>query len=177
MQIASQEDPSCKIWMQIWKSKIHERHKIMWWQILMDALPCKAKVARFLHMANSKCTLCNHEEKNTLHFLWSCPVSARLWFLYCWGITAERVRISSWKEWFQVLGNDSNRPPTSSFNDLMQRAATIVSVIWRERNSIAHGAPVVPFDILCGLVGRPIQEWDASVELDQNRRWSNPTLG
>ncbi|PON31684.1 hypothetical protein PanWU01x14_367940 [Parasponia andersonii] len=46
---------SSVLWNKLWAAHIHPRHKIMWWQAILDILPTKCRIARVVNIENITC--------------------------------------------------------------------------------------------------------------------------
>ena len=71
---------------QVWKTKIHEWHKMLLWRISADCLPTKEKIGKFSELPDDMCLLCNSEKESALHIFTKCPLTKALWFGCQWGI-------------------------------------------------------------------------------------------
>lgn len=45
-------------WKKLWKAKIHPRHKILWSQIAMEALPIRSRLSRLFDIDTVLCPFC-----------------------------------------------------------------------------------------------------------------------
>ena len=65
---------------QIWKTRIHERLKMVLWRVAANCLPTKDKRLRYDANADTICHLCNSGQESTIHLFIDCPLARALWF-------------------------------------------------------------------------------------------------
>lgn len=121
-------------WSKLWNSKIHERHKILWWQILSNALPIKARLASFIPSLSDLCPLCNSQSENLEHIFLRCDFAKRIWFTSPWEMRPNEED-TCW-DWLRRIwrlkeqGIDETGP--------FLYASISLDHIWRTRNALAH---------------------------------------
>ena len=65
---------------QIWKSKLHERLKMLLWRIATNVLPSKEVISRFNENIDSCCSLCGLATESSLHLFTVCAIAKAVWF-------------------------------------------------------------------------------------------------
>ncbi|XP_060974319.1 uncharacterized protein LOC133039432 [Cannabis sativa] len=152
---ALERAPHCvvapKLWNKLWNSKILERHKIMWWSILSNALPVRAVIARRFQIADTNCPLCGSGEESVEHLFLSCEVAQHLWRSSPWGIYPvcdTGIRVWDWVKFIWDL-----KYKGANVDDIFLYASIIVDTLWRVRNDKIHNNCPVDFnkcfDIIC----------------------------
>uniref|UniRef100_A0A803NLP7 Reverse transcriptase zinc-binding domain-containing protein n=1 Tax=Cannabis sativa TaxID=3483 RepID=A0A803NLP7_CANSA len=66
---------------RLWNSKIMERHKVIWWCILSNALPLRAIIKKRFHIEEVNYPLCGGEEESAEHLFLSCNFAFHFWRL------------------------------------------------------------------------------------------------
>ncbi|KAF4403506.1 hypothetical protein G4B88_008152 [Cannabis sativa] len=130
-------------WKLIWNSPIHVRLKLLWWQIMSNALPTHERIALAFNLPSILCPICDRERELSFHLFWSCDYASALWFGCCWGIRTNASNCGKWEKWMDWFGSNRNRPATLSFDDFMTGALCIFEVIWKVRNEVTHGGQLL----------------------------------
>ncbi|KAM6595903.1 hypothetical protein CsatA_006427 [Cannabis sativa] len=163
-------------WKRIWKSTLHPRLKLLWWQMERDAFQTRGKLAGFMEINNDNCPLCGEVKETIFHLFWQCTIAKAIWFNSSLGIRVDRLSIGDWKQWQEWFLDDCNRPPNICFEDILIAALCVVEAVWRERNSIVHGQPQSQISQLISRVNCKIQEhkYVASNVVEDFCAWSPP---
>ncbi|XP_060974253.1 uncharacterized protein LOC133039384 [Cannabis sativa] len=86
---ALERAPSCVVapalWNRLWNSKILERHKILWWGILSNALPIREILVKRIQIEDVTCPLCGEAEESMEHLFLYCNFAYHLWKSSPWG--------------------------------------------------------------------------------------------
>ncbi|XP_060972674.1 uncharacterized protein LOC133038523 [Cannabis sativa] len=137
---ALERAPQCNVapalWNKLWNSKIMERHKVLWWCILSQALPVRAVIKRRLQIDDSSCPLCGRGEETMEHLFLTCDVAMHLWRSSPWGIFPVcdiGVRVWDWVKFIWSLNSRGLR-----VDDVFLYASFVVDNIWRMRNDVIH---------------------------------------
>ncbi|KAM6588656.1 hypothetical protein CsatA_011261 [Cannabis sativa] len=113
------------MWIDLWKSNLHPRLKLLLWKIWSDILPTKVR----LGLDDKSCVFCGSEEESALHLFCSCSVTRALWFHCKWGFRTDSfnwLSIADFGTWWAKLFDDEARCYT----------ACLCEIIWRKRNNI-----------------------------------------
>ena len=54
-------------WRKLWKSCIHQRHKILWWKLLSDCIPTRSILNRRMDLPDLPCFLCDESVNESPH--------------------------------------------------------------------------------------------------------------
>uniref|UniRef100_A0A803P0N1 Reverse transcriptase zinc-binding domain-containing protein n=1 Tax=Cannabis sativa TaxID=3483 RepID=A0A803P0N1_CANSA len=137
---ALQRAPSCDVapslWNRLWNSKILERHKVLWWCILSNALPLRAIIKKRFYIEEVICFLCGREEESAEHLFLSCDFAFHLWRSSPWGIypvTGSGIRVWDWVKFLWGLGSKG-----LNVEEVFIYASVVVDTIWRARNDKIH---------------------------------------
>lgn len=52
------------MWKSLWKSKLHSRHKLLWWRASVGALPVRAEISQRIGRGEEICPLCGGRKGN-----------------------------------------------------------------------------------------------------------------
>lgn len=66
-------------WRNFWRARLHNRHKILIWKILVHSLPTNAKLS-FISILIRLCPICGLEEENSVNLFLKCLFIAVSWF-------------------------------------------------------------------------------------------------
>ncbi|XP_060959386.1 uncharacterized protein LOC133030607 [Cannabis sativa] len=80
-------DVAPKLWNKLWNSKILERHKVMWWSILSNALPVRDVIGKRFHIEDTSCPLCGVGQESVEHLFLSWEVALHLWRSSPWDMS------------------------------------------------------------------------------------------
>uniref|UniRef100_A0A803QB20 Reverse transcriptase zinc-binding domain-containing protein n=1 Tax=Cannabis sativa TaxID=3483 RepID=A0A803QB20_CANSA len=139
------------LWNKLWNSKVLERHKILWWCILSNALPVRSVIGRRFHVQDTSCPLCGIGEETMEHLFLSCDVSMHLWRSSPWGIYPIcNAGIRAW-DWVKFIWNLNSRG--IRVDEVFLYASIVVDTIWRLRNDIIHNSARLDvlkcIDVIC----------------------------
>ncbi|KAL5549993.1 hypothetical protein UlMin_000169 [Ulmus minor] len=71
---------SKETWLRVWSHKYTlPRHKLNWWLIISNAIPTRDKLNSIFYIDNVLCPICNAHSENSLHLLFFCDLSRRIW--------------------------------------------------------------------------------------------------
>ncbi|XP_060974752.1 uncharacterized protein LOC133039812 [Cannabis sativa] len=138
---APQCDVAPNLWNKLWTSKILERHKILWWCILSNALPTRAVINQRFHIEDTCCPLCGNREETMEHLFLTCDVAMHLWRSSPWGfypICDTGIRVWDWVKFIWDLNSRG-----VLVKDAFLYASIIVDTIWRVRNDKVHNNRLV----------------------------------
>lgn len=77
---ASSSSPNYKRWWrEIWFLQIPPRIKVFWWQLAWDIIPVEKNLACRHVPIQPCCLLCGHAEANSIHAIFICPVTRKVW--------------------------------------------------------------------------------------------------
>ena len=88
------DDP---FWKELWKSKLHERIKMLMWRIAGDVIPTRQKLGQFISCMDRSCMLCDGGEENLEHLFFDCCLAKCLWFVSPFAIRSERWSVRGWR--------------------------------------------------------------------------------
>ncbi|KAJ8629693.1 hypothetical protein MRB53_023016 [Persea americana] len=66
-------------WNTLWSLPMPSKHKIFLWKCLLNRLPLRGRLQRFIPSINPLCVLCHQESKNTYHLFGSYRATSTLW--------------------------------------------------------------------------------------------------
>ncbi|KAM6590718.1 hypothetical protein CsatA_013323 [Cannabis sativa] len=137
---ALERAPQCNVapalWNKLWNSRIVERHKVLWWCILSQALPVRAVIRRRIQIEDTSCPFCGLAEETVEHLFLTCDVAMHLWRSSPWGIFPvcnTGIRVWDWVKFIWSLNKRGIR-----VEDVFLYASIIVDNIWRMRNEVVH---------------------------------------
>ncbi|XP_060957672.1 uncharacterized protein LOC133029200 [Cannabis sativa] len=124
--------PEKESWRNLWKLKIHPRHKLLIWKILSYCLPLKSNLG-FMQNGDKECYLCNCEVESELHLFGTCNFARCLWYRGQWGLRSNFLNVQSFEDLFHqmLLIKDDY---------LVLFAACLFEVVWHCRNEVRIGS-------------------------------------
>uniref|UniRef100_A0A803QGH5 Reverse transcriptase domain-containing protein n=1 Tax=Cannabis sativa TaxID=3483 RepID=A0A803QGH5_CANSA len=90
MNQSSQAQPNWD-WKSLWNSPIHGRLKMLWWQLMRDALPTRGNLGMVISLQTRESPICGEGEETTLHLFWECYFAKAVWFGSLWGIRTDHL--------------------------------------------------------------------------------------
>ncbi|KAM6550789.1 hypothetical protein CsatB_000597 [Cannabis sativa] len=136
MERAPQGNVAPALWNKLWNSNIMERHKVLWWCILSQALPVRAVIKRRFQIEDSRCPLCGLGDETMEHLFLTCDVAMHLWHSSPWGIFPvgdTGIRVWDWVKFIWSLNKRGLR-----VEDVFLYASIVVDNIWRLCNDVVH---------------------------------------
>ncbi|XP_060959435.1 uncharacterized protein LOC133030647 [Cannabis sativa] len=124
------------MWNKLWNSKILERHKVLWWSILSNALPLRALLAKRMNIDETSCPICGVGDETMEHLFLYCNFASHLWRVSPWGVMPVLDSGARMWDWVSFLWNLKTRGVDT--DDLFLYASIVVDTIWRARNDKVH---------------------------------------
>ena len=124
---------------KIWKSKIHDRLKMVLWRVASDILPTKEKLIRFFPSMDPNCRLCDASPKSSLHLFVFCHAARSLWGGNVWGCRPNAMQFSNPGQFINFLVS-----PIVSFHgssnkeEFLLFGALVLEQLWFARNQAVH---------------------------------------
>lgn len=135
-----------QFWKGFWKARMHERHKVLVWRMIQDALPTRARLNRVFHVPNLSCPLCESDVETPLHILVTCPFSKTIWLASPWKLSLAGLwwgSVSDFIEWLMGLNGLQSKDKIMTFLGCLE------NVVWRERNdALFNHAAKEPHQVL-----------------------------
>lgn len=97
-----------KVWLLLWKSPLHERHKVMIWRILNNIIPTKDRLQGLFQQTDLHCFLCSNANESIDHLLLDYPVAIMCWLQSPWQIRINHFTDDGSTKWFQLLLEENN---------------------------------------------------------------------
>ena len=133
---ASPIDPS--VWKNLWTSKIHQRHRVLWWRILNNCLPTREILGARVGLQDTSCCLCDESSVESLsHVLLSCEFAYQIWSNTPIGYLFSDPNLSL--ESFCVRLPNRDRNSHELGNKSLLLASISLDHIWKARNEKLHG--------------------------------------
>ncbi|GMN61866.1 hypothetical protein TIFTF001_030944 [Ficus carica] len=124
-QVSSSRKKLCE---KIWSSNLNHRYKILWWQLLRDALPVPLPVRAVPnHVGDTSCPLCGSGMESAIHLFLFCKRVRLLWFLSQWHLCTDSLLCDSMASFLEII-LDPNYD-----RDFLIYASLLVDNIWRAR--------------------------------------------
>ena len=121
---------------QIWKSKLHDRLKMLLWRIAANMLPSKEVIGKFNGNIDRCSPLCSSTNESSLHLFTVCTIAKAIWFQSQWGLRMEAIVFKSTSDFICFLISpplaDNLNP--SLREDFLLFGAILCDVIWKLRN-------------------------------------------
>ena len=124
---------------KIWKSKIHDRLKMVLWRVASDILPTKEKLIRFFPSMDPNCPLCDASSKSSLHLFVFCHAARSLWAGNVWGCKLDAMHFSNPGQFINFLVY-----PFVSFHgssdkeEFLLFGALVLEQLWFARSQAVH---------------------------------------
>ncbi|KAF4380018.1 hypothetical protein G4B88_030010 [Cannabis sativa] len=145
-------------WKIIWKSAIHPRLKLIWWQLERDVFQTRGKLANFMDLNTVHCPMCGEDVETIFHLLWKCSLAKAIWFNSSMGLRVELIDVNGWDQWKDWFMVDTHRPPNLTFLEIIVTALCVVETVWQERNSIVHSQLRRPISKVAFTVNSKIRD-------------------
>ncbi|XP_060960786.1 uncharacterized protein LOC133031321 [Cannabis sativa] len=137
---ALERAPPCYVaphlWNKLWSSKTLERHKILWWSVLSNALPTRVSLARRMHIDEVLCPMCGREDETVEHLFLYCDFASHLWRSSPWGLMPVVDSGARMWDWVQFIWNLKSQGV--DIDKVFLYASIVVDTIWKARNDKVH---------------------------------------
>uniref|UniRef100_A0A803QHL3 Reverse transcriptase domain-containing protein n=1 Tax=Cannabis sativa TaxID=3483 RepID=A0A803QHL3_CANSA len=161
-------------WKILWNSPTHGMLKMLWWQLMRDALPTREKIGMAISLQTRGCPICEEGEETTLHLFWECYFAKEIWFGSLWGMRADHLHYLNWTDWMSWFHDQMHRQQNLSFDEFMLGALCIFQVIWEARNEVVHGTRLRPIMEVINSVNRlykdHLSRWKPNAKERVNKR-------
>ena len=124
---------------KIWKSKIHDRLKMVLWRVASDILPTKEKLIRFFPSMDPSCPLYDASPESSLHLFVYCQAARSLWVGNVWGCRLDAMHFSNPGQFINFLVY-----PIVSFHgssdkeEFLLFGALVLEQLWFARSQAVH---------------------------------------
>ncbi|KAB1213575.1 hypothetical protein CJ030_MR5G010506 [Morella rubra] len=172
-------------WGRLWKLKLHDRLKMLLWQIAAGALKNKGALARVLGREEEEsflCSFCRQAPEDSIHLLVRCSVACIAWRESPWAFPMDALNLGSTEALIGTVLNVDRVLNISKgqLHAFALNAAIIFDCLWFLRNKIVHENVQVDTSLLILSIRRRYAEhahaWlkvDGAVQV----RWMPPKLG
>lgn len=86
----------------LWKEKIHRRHKILWWLISVEAIAVGSVITRRVGSLVATCPLCGEDEESLTHVFLFCRLVCPIWFMSIWSLWPELLGVPNMLEFLEL---------------------------------------------------------------------------
>ncbi|XP_042954577.1 uncharacterized protein LOC122290987 [Carya illinoinensis] len=76
---SSNDSEKSELWKHIWELEVYGGCKHFLWKAVSNTLPTRANLYKRKIIEDPLCPICQREEENVLHALWSCPAASDVW--------------------------------------------------------------------------------------------------
>uniref|UniRef100_A0A803PV56 Reverse transcriptase zinc-binding domain-containing protein n=1 Tax=Cannabis sativa TaxID=3483 RepID=A0A803PV56_CANSA len=128
------------LWNNLWNSKIFERHKILWWSILSEALLTRSTLNKDFLIEDTHGPICGMEDESTGHLFLHCNLAYHLWCTSPWRIFSMSdtgIRVCDWIKFIWNLQHKGVNP-----DEVFLYASVVVDTIWRVWNDKITNLPL-----------------------------------
>lgn len=164
LQGVSHTAASQSTWKAVWNSTLHNRHKLLLWKLLHNALPTLARLQHLIPLPSLICYLCHQEAESLQHFLLHCPLIKLLWWNSPWNLKIEAFRHLSAEAWllFVLLPNQHSFLLVPDPTALLHFLAVSFEQVWLEQNRALHTGVARDWQDLSSTTNRIyLQYWSA----------------
>jgi hypothetical protein len=130
--IQIQHDSTFPWHTRIWKSGSKQKHNLLLWKCLMNAIHTQDNLVRRQLIDHSLCILCNRAAENVGHLFFNCHFSFQLWKEVLHRIHERPPHRDFKLEWIRIF--HLTRWKTISTKRILSYLKLTIAVIWDERN-------------------------------------------
>lgn len=167
-----------KVWDLLWRSGLHERHKLLAWKILHDAIPTKDRLKVFIPQVDLSCYLCSSSVESIDHLIFECPIAALCWLQSAWQLRIGQFAHLGSRKWITVLLDEENQFQIEVVDKqkMLNYGLILFEQVWLIRNKTRLGtAPPNWADFACSIPNICNQYWAAACNR-QSLRTKIPTI-
>ncbi|KAL5545578.1 hypothetical protein UlMin_005265 [Ulmus minor] len=171
------------VWLRLWghKSILH-CHKLLWWQLLSNALPTRDKLNSLFFIDDILCPICMTSNETVAHLLFSCDFSRHFWLASPWNLRTELLVDLSPLEGLRFIWDVESKENQDSMADrnIVAFAFVLFDLMWKCRNDIAHGRPTNGLLYLLQSISRTYRELLVSFNTASTHnlyKWDPPPAG
>lgn len=165
MNLGNQQLPLTGNWLQIWKSTLHPRHKLLIWRILTESLATKDRLKKIMLFPHLICDICGQKEESMTHLLIECPFIMAVWVNSPWQLRLDRLNPPSLAAWiFDILNIKPKGIPYEIYHDrFLHFTAVAWENVWRIRNEARTSQVQLDWgDVCCKINSADVSYWTAS---------------
>ncbi|KAL5550337.1 hypothetical protein UlMin_000513 [Ulmus minor] len=164
------------VWLRLWGHKsIIPHHKLLWWQLLSNALPTRDKINSLFHIDDILCPICMTSNETVVHLLFSCDFSRRFWLASPWNLRTELLADLSPLEGLRFIWDVESKDNQDSMADrnIMAFVSVLFDLMWKYMNDITHGRPTNGPLYLLQSISRTYRELLVSINTTTTKKLSN----
>lgn len=145
-----------KLWLLMWKSSLHELHKMLLWHILNNVIPTRSRLKNLLALTDLTCLLCNSGVDSIQHLLLECPVADLCWRRSQWQISITHFLAGGVVKWIQILLDDENffPLPVDEKQQMLHCTVIMFEHLWFWRNRIRLGTAIPDWNQVAVHLGK-----------------------
>lgn len=166
-----------RVWELLWRSNLHERHKVLVWKLLNGLTPTKCRINGIVPVPDLSCFLCNASEESIEHLLFECPIAIICWMQSAWQIRIEQFKDRGCVHWFQLLLDDGNLLPIDgeTKDRVLHFAAVCFEQMWLQRNRLRLGGGPINWNSFAKSISRLADlYWQGGCARKLQRRRGSP---
>lgn len=150
----------------VWFPMATPKFAFMVWLAMLDRLSTMDRISKWCQSVDTTCVLCKNAIETRTHLFFACAYSVQLWEHLVLGILGSDYT-NDWSAIVQLIsGSIPCRKKTFCVKYAFQIA---VYAIWRERNRLKHGKPVLPISILKKLTEKGVRNKLSLVKMGRKK--------
>ena len=179
-------------WKMLWKSKMHERLKLLLWRIVCKSLPAQEILSKRFPIPDISCPICGEEVETVEHVFIHSPITIQAWANSIWPLNMDvfkDINIDKWikiniDKWIKIIINPREmlKIQGKEAKEFTLFAVVLCDQIWKNRNQTMWGNQLVDSSKLSIQINKVFiqhkQAWQSILgEKENSPSWKPPPLG
>ena len=171
-------------WKMLWKSKMHERLKLLLWRIVCKSLPVREILSKRFPIPNISCPVCGEEVETVEHVFIRCPITVQAWANSVWPLNMDVFKDMNIDQWIKIIINplEKLKIQGKEAREFSLFAAVHCDQVWKNRNQTVWGNQPVDSIKLSIQINKVFiqhkQAWQSILgEKENSPSWKPPPLG
>ena len=170
-------------WKMLWKSKMHERLKLLLWRIVCKSLLVQEILSKRFPIPNISCPVYGEEVETVEHVFIRCPITIQAWANLIWPLNMDVFKDINIDQWIKIIINrrEMLKIQGKEAKEFTLFAAVLCDQIWRNRNQTVWGSQPVDLIKLSIQINKVFiqhkQAWQSILgEKENSPSWKPPPL-
>ena len=128
-------------WKMLWKSKMHERLKLLLWRIVCKSLLIREILNKRFPILDISCPVCGEDVETIEHIFICCHIIVQAWANLVWPLNMDVFKDMNIDKWIKIITNSREmlKIHGKEAKEFTLFAAVLCDQIWKNKNQTVWG--------------------------------------